>query len=403
MDALLKNKNWLIACSGGPDSMALLAMAKESNLNIQVAHVNYLKRASAWRDEKIVKKYCEDNGIKCHVLDKEYEYKGNFQAFARDYRYAFFKEVCDNEHLDGVLIAHQQDDLIETYLMQKEKGMDVEYYGLKKEINLKGVLVYRPLLDYTKKELEDYCISHNIPYGIDESNLSDDYTRNKIRHQVIDNLDDVKRSLILQEIVDINRRKQSLIDKLKQYLHNKQIYVKEYVCLEENSRYILLKLLFKSVGISDVSLSQIIELDRQIRTAKNFCVDIKGKLFKKSYEICTIQEKFTQGYEFVLQSYCDFETAYFKVMKSGEKINGVWVNDDDYPLTIRTMLPGDFIEMRFGKKKLSRFFIDRKISIEDRKVWPVLVNCRNEIILVPGLGCNVSHYATQYNFFMVKL
>lgn len=383
--------------------MALLAMAKDHNLDIQVAHVNYLKRDSAWRDEKIVKKYCKDNGIKCHVLDSEYIYNGNFQAFARDYRYAFFKDICDCEHLDGVLVAHQQDDLLETYLMQKEKGMEVAYYGLSKEINLKGVLVYRPLLGYTKKELEDYCISHGIPYGIDESNLSDDYTRNKIRHQVIEHLDDAERRLLLKEIATLNKRKELMVSELGKYLHDNKIDVGEYNCLDENSRYNLLKLLFKSVGVLSVSKHQIVELDRQIRTANNFCVDIKGKLFKKSYEFCTIQEKFTQGYEFVLQSYCDFETAYFKVMQSGEKINGVWVSEDDYPLTIRTVLPGDFIMMRFGKKKLSRFFIDRKIPLDMRKEWPVLVNCRNEIILVPGLGCNVSHYATKYNFFMVKL
>ncbi|MBQ2509839.1 MAG: tRNA lysidine(34) synthetase TilS, partial [Erysipelotrichaceae bacterium] len=175
----LKQGKYLIAVSGGPDSMALLNMAREEGLEIEVAHVNYHKRDTAKRDEKIVRSYCEQYGIPVHVKDVyPGDVKGNFQAYAREVRYAYFANLCRRYGLDGTVTAHQQDDLLETYLMQKEKKLGVEYYGLKEETRIKGVSVIRPLLDCTKEELLSYCEKKGLDYGIDESNLTDVYTRN---------------------------------------------------------------------------------------------------------------------------------------------------------------------------------------------------------------------------------
>ena len=87
----LKNNRYLIAVSGGPDSMALLDIVRNKKKYIEVAHVNYHKRDSAINDEKLVRRYCRKYKIKFHLLDVyPDEVKGNFQSYARDKRYEFF-------------------------------------------------------------------------------------------------------------------------------------------------------------------------------------------------------------------------------------------------------------------------------------------------------------------------
>ena len=107
-----------------------------------------------------------------------------------------------------MLVAHQKDDLIETYLMQKERKLGVSYYGLRQSNTIKGVKVFRPLLDYTKQDLLTYCKDHQISYGIDESNESDDYTRNKIRHHKIDKMSDQDKDALVAIIDEKNRKKE---------------------------------------------------------------------------------------------------------------------------------------------------------------------------------------------------
>lgn len=154
----------LIACSGGPDSMALLDMERKKGTKLFVCHVNYRKRPTADRDEAIVRQYCEIHGLELAVLYPHYE-GGNFQAWARDVRYDFF---CRQAHLQGIgtiLVAHQQDDLLETYVFQRERHMRCDWYGLRYRSRRQDLMIERPLLGWRKQELEDYCRQNHIPYG----------------------------------------------------------------------------------------------------------------------------------------------------------------------------------------------------------------------------------------------
>ena len=180
-------KRVLIGVSGGPDSMALLDIMKDK-YEVYVAHVNYHHRDSALRDELIVEDYCRKYDIPYFKKDYVEVDGGNFQENARIFRYEFYKEIIDKYDLDCVMLAHHKDDLIETYLMQKKRNSHVYYYGLKRSVNNFGIKIVRPLLKYTKDDLKDYCDNLGIVYGIDESNLSDDYQRNRIRHDVIEKL-----------------------------------------------------------------------------------------------------------------------------------------------------------------------------------------------------------------------
>ena len=177
---------YVIGVSGGPDSMALLDMCRSYGLSFLVAHMNYQKRESAFRDEELVVNYCQRYEIPCYVKRQKKPCKGNFQAFARAERYHFYHELLEKYHGDAILLAHHLDDHLETYLMQMERGSKGVYYGIQEETVLYDCKVLRPLLSYTKQELLAYCIEHQVPYGFDESNFTDDYTRNRIRHSYID-------------------------------------------------------------------------------------------------------------------------------------------------------------------------------------------------------------------------
>ncbi|MCI5774128.1 MAG: tRNA lysidine(34) synthetase TilS [Erysipelotrichaceae bacterium] len=401
MNKEIRQLKWLIGCSGGPDSMALLAMAKALKMDIMVACVNYLKRESAYRDVHIVRRFCQKHDIPFLLLDKPYEYKGNFQAFARDYRYAFFKEIVDEYHLAGVLIAHHKDDLIETYMMQKNKQLQPAYWGLKQDIIIKGVRVYRPLLAYDKQDLENYCLMHKIPYGIDESNLTDDYARNVVRHQHIEKLSKKEKDDIINQIALENHALAQQQAKFAKMIDNGKFKLATFYAEEEPIAF--LRYYFARWANCHLSNDHLKDITSKINQEGTFLLDIQGHMFNKSYETCEIVGKSPQEYNFVLQSYCEFETPYFKVSQSGRNIDGVSVKEDDFPLTITNAKPGDKIKMRFGHKKLSRFFIDRKISLLERQTWPVVKNRHGEIILVPGLGCDVAHYTLNHNLFVLKL
>lgn len=127
--------------------MAMLDICRSSGIRLHAAHVNYHKRESAMRDQRLCEAYCHIHGIPFHCLRAENRAGKNFQAEARRERYAFFASLCQRYSLSGVLVAHQQDDVLETYVMQKQRGSVPQHYGLQADTVLHGVRVIRPLLE----------------------------------------------------------------------------------------------------------------------------------------------------------------------------------------------------------------------------------------------------------------
>lgn len=393
-------ENYLVACSGGPDSMALLDMARKNCKHIEVAHVNYHKRDTAKRDENIVRKYCKKYKLKLHVLNVHPEdVKGNFQAYAREARYSYFNKICTKNELDAVLVAHHKDDLIETYFMQMDKKLKVSCYGLASEILINDVFVIRPLLDYTKADLVKYCEDNHIEYGIDESNNSDCYTRNKIRHSKVDKMSKAEKNKVVAEINKKNKEEDKKYRIGNKIFGKKSVFtVKEFV----NAPYVEYGL---RTLLGDKSDKFFDEMLRQIKTAKSYCY--KGDLIWVSKEYDKVHVFFRP-----LKYYFKFKNMdellkcnyyYFKVGKRGASTDTVTLAKKDFPVYLRMPLPGDKITLRYGTKKLNRFFIDNKVPTKDRLTWPVLENKNGEVILVPGIGCDVAHYSQKPNVSVIKL
>lgn len=185
-----RRKLWL-ACSGGLDSMVLLSLvadyARRQGLSLELLHVNYgLRGKESEEDAVFVQEAGSRLGLNVHVLKAEPNPKGKtgVQAWAREVRYTWFEKVTAPE--DKVLLAHHRDDLIETILMRIVRGSPLHgLMGMKKS---EGRYL-RPLLDLARSEIEAFAQSEGIVHREDSSNATLDYSRNRLRHLIIPELE----------------------------------------------------------------------------------------------------------------------------------------------------------------------------------------------------------------------
>ena len=183
----------LVALSGGPDSVCLLHILSElrENLNIEVyaAHVNHcLRGKSALEDEAYVEELCKRLNIKCFVkrvdINKISKEKNiSTEMAGREERYKFFKELKDEFALNKIAIAHNANDQAETLIMRALRGTGIE--GLVGIKPVRDNIFIRPILILNREEIEKYCEINNLNPRIDETNLEDIYSRNKIRLKAI--------------------------------------------------------------------------------------------------------------------------------------------------------------------------------------------------------------------------
>ncbi|MFV0381132.1 MAG: tRNA lysidine(34) synthetase TilS [Breznakia sp.] len=397
-------EKWIVAVSGGVDSMALLDICRQKKMNILVAHVNYHKRSSAKRDEKGVEAYCSRYHIPFFVRHMNSYNRDNFQAQARAYRYAFFSELVKAQKAQGVLVAHHLDDVLETYQMQKERANIPKYYGLKATTTLYGICVKRPLLNYTKEALYAYCKKQKIVFFEDESNQDMIYERNRIRYK-LQPLSNIQKQTMLEEIKMKNQELQRLYTVSISFLQHCQDNMKiEELLAFSNTQasFILYQFIRQQTTKTDVSKRFLTEVLQLCKCKKNFQKAIGEYTFYRSYTHLEIMESKNVGFSFMYTRLQFEKTAYFEICEQGKTIEGLYVRDGDFPLTIRSAKPADKICLRMGSKKVSRFFIDCKIPRAQRLSWPVVVNTMGKVIFVCGIGCDIEHYSTKFNMFMLK-
>lgn len=394
---------WIVAVSGGCDSMALLHMCIKEKLTIIAAHMNYQKRASAQRDSDGVQAFCAQYQIPLEIRYQQEPCTSNFQAFARKKRYEFFHELIVKYHAQGVLVAHQLDDHLETYLMQKEKGIIPQTFGLSEHIKIFQCHVIRPLLGYTKSELEAYCKQHQVPYWLDESNLSNQYRRNQIRHTVIDTMDNTEKNVLCQEIVERNEQHRQLQNTastfLKAWNHECEALQAQPKVLQE---YIIREWIYTFCQ-KYISKKELAAIELLMSQPQNQSRPIDNEFaLRKEYGILSIIRINNEPYAYHFHHIEYLETPYFTLQSKGKVIEGVTLSDKDFPITIRSYQQGDSITLRFGTKKINRWFIDRKIPLQERKLWPVMVNAQGKVIFVAKIGCDIEHFSNNPSVFVLK-
>ena len=182
----------VIGVSGGPDSICLLhvlnELKNELNFKIYVAHINHMIREEADSETEYVKEFCEKLGIECYikridVIKIANNLKRGTEETGRKIRYEFFNEVLEKTVSNKIATAHNNNDKVETILMNILRGSGLS--GLKGIEAIRDKKFIRPLIETSREEIEQYCADNNLNPKIDKSNNANIYTRNKVRNVVI--------------------------------------------------------------------------------------------------------------------------------------------------------------------------------------------------------------------------
>lgn len=379
-----KNQKYILGCSFGPDSMALLSMLIDKGYNVVVAHANFHLRKEAIQEELGLNDYCKKHNVEMYVAELYKPENINEEAWARITRYDFFNELGTKLNIKNVLIAHNQDDLIETYLLQKKRKNIVQYYGINKKTNYKNVQVLRPLLSVSKQDLLNHCIENGVPFSVDASNFNKEFARNKIRIDVVKDMNAFKREELENEIQKANDNLKYLNNKLKIYYKNGYIKKDDILKMNNDEFYHCLINYFKSRSI-------------YMPISKKFSDEIK----------LIIENKTTWHYKITDFLYLSFDYEILRIYKIKIKIDDpkTWESffKINYSSNLSSILQGNDCKIilglktnekfKFGNmiKKVGRCFIDWKIPYVYRLVWPGIYNQDGVLLYVP-------HYQKDYAF-----
>ena len=377
------NKKYLLACSYGPDSMALFSLLLEYGFKFDVAHVNYHLRKESDDEENGLRAFCESKNVKIYVCNNQEKIENNVEARCREIRYSFFKQLFDLNHYDALLVAHQQDDHIETYLLQKERKNLVNYFGIAPETTINGMTVLRPLLNLTKVDTKNICDSNNIPYAIDKTNLLPIFKRNKIRLEVINKLLPSKRMRLLDEINRSNDILKALLAKVDTL---------------DNSISTLLKLnqaefaYYLNKQIKEINPSYLITYKQSIEVAKvlvskkpnvSIFMEKYNVVIEKTYDRLFVKSHEPRdSYSFIISEPSIIDNDYFFAnFLSDTKNRNITLSD--FPLTIRSFKPNDKYKIKDYEVLVRRLFIDWKMPMSIRAYWPIILNKEGKIIYIP--------------------
>ena len=405
----LKEKKLLIAISGGIDSVVLTHLLSALNFNISLAHCNFnLRNTASDLDTVFVKELAEKLQIKCFTTSFQTakiakENKESTQITARNLRYNWFQETLQAHHFDFVLTAHHADDNLETFLINLTRGSGLDGFTGIPEVN--GNII-RPLLKFSRNEIESFAKENGILWREDQSNASTKYVRNKIRHKILPVLKEINPSLLdtfsktiehLKEsaqIIDDSIEKISKnvvlkengiakfkVDKLQQ-LSNPKAYLyqllKTYNFSEFNDIY---NLLSAQSGKQVFSKTHVLLKDRDVLIlSKRENLSEHQKAQEVTFSISKNTAKITTPVHLTLEEVTE---------QSIQNKNTIYVSKESlkHPLIVRKWKNGDYFYPAGmqGKKKLSKYFKDEKLSLLEKQNTWLLCSADDSIIWIIGM------------------
>ncbi|HCT29317.1 MAG TPA: tRNA lysidine(34) synthetase TilS [Bacteroidales bacterium] len=397
----------LLGVSGGIDSMVMLNLFYKAGFNFSVAHCNFSLRGNeSDGDEHLVIDVCREKGIKLHRIKFEtgryaIDNKLSIQVAARDLRYRWFNSLCDEHGYNKIAIAHNRDDVAETVIFNLSRGTGLKGLSGIKVVNGR---VIRPLLAFSRNEIVDYAKENQIHFRDDSSNSSVKYARNRIRHNVLPELEklnpSVKKSIAetASHIHEAWNLVENYLLKLKEKVvtfENEKVLYSIQLLL--NERYCKLFLLEELVpyGFSHDSIEQVVE-SLQSQPGKIFYSSTHQLLRDRKHFVLTEKHKEEQSVVKIdkdCKSINNPVSLKFDLVDRPDVldlINDPFVATLDYdklifPLELRLWQPGDRF-MPFGMnqfKKISDFLIDKKVSLVDKEKVYVLIS-NDDIVWVVG-------------------
>ncbi len=399
-----ENHTYLLAVSGGADSMVLASLflnaeceMQNKRYNFQVAHINYkLRGEDSDLDQKTVQDFCGRHNIGFHlyeVSEKDKKPENSIQLWARDLRYQFFRQIQKKENLKFLVTAHHLNDQLETFLINLSKASGIN--GLSGiPANDNGIL--RPLLSFSKEEIYNYAKENNIDFREDLSNKKNDYLRNKIRNEIVPKLLETndhflenfkKSSSYLNQTKDFVQQQIQIIEKEISAFNKEHVIISKDK-LNLQSDFVKFEILKKYGFDQEEEIHKIFKAENgktflsknhQLKIDRDELVISRNQEEKEEKEIIII-ENFDFSENQITINIKDF-------IEDIDEINdGVNWNFDaeklHFPLRLRRHEAGDiFYPSGFsGKKKVSKFFRDEKLSIlAKQKIW-VLADGYNSVL-----------------------
>jgi len=398
------NKKYLLAISGGADSVALLDVCASLGYDFIIAHCNFnLRGEESLRDEMYVRDLAKKYKKPIYVVSFDtinYSEVNNcsIEMAARDLRYNWFNELLIEHKCEYILVAHHMGDVVETALINLIRGTGIK--GLKgiSQINDK---VVRPLLDYSKDDILKYLKSRNIDFCDDSSNFETDYTRNKIRLNIIPEFEKInpsfKRTMYentkrFSEIeVLFNERVQEVLNDITSYSADR-ILISIEKLKNTNAKNTVLYELLKRYGFNNLLVDEIIS---SLDSLSGKYFDSKShRLVKDRDSLILYKLSDLSNKEYIFDSSIDIpiniSVKLFKAddysIKRDKNIACFDAEKVNMPLKLRKWKQGDYFfpfGMKGKKKKLSDFFADNKFSLKDKEdCW--LVCSGDRIIWIVG-------------------
>ncbi|ATZ19101.1 tRNA(Ile)-lysidine synthase [Williamsoniiplasma somnilux] len=387
------NNNYLIGVSGGADSIFLLReVIKNKPKNLVVCHVNYNFRSDSNIDQSIVEKFCQENNLilEIKIVDTNFyqNMKENFEDWSRNLRYEFFVEMSKKYKINNLLIAHNKNDLVETFLIQEKRKALVSYFGLKKISNYKNLTVIRPLLNLTKSKILETLDRENVAYAIDSTNSDLKYLRNKIRSELKDNELDGYLQIIKEKNILLAEELQ------KAYFYaNNNLTADELTLNQQINEYDIkmiqriifeyLKLINKETILQKRANNTSLEIAKRIKNShKNFwSVNLGDQTLIKDYQKIYLLSVNNLRKESLIINSKDELHNLEEFINWLDLFNAIKKDQENYPYVVSNDYQIYQKNTFYNNKKTKDYFSEKKIPFKNRILKAVVYQKNHKKIL----------------------
>lgn len=396
-----KNAIYILAGNTGADAMALSHMLLEQEAKFVMCFVNY-HIGPIWEEtEQTLRDYCASKGIDYEVCDADKaDQTGrdkDYEKWARKIRYDFFAEVYKKYDASALFLAHTEDDVIEGYLLSKQTGVRSSKFGLNTVATTRGMMVRRPLVPYSDEDLKAYCDTNNIPYNKDFGNYAHDPSMSALRFEVVDKLNEAERDQYITEIKKANAESISFSANIKQSVDKVDtLNIREIIALSEGEfAETIIRFVKAKAKIRIKITPQILAEFRAmcLNPQPNMCMRIGNNTFlvKEYDEISIDNDGLDLPYHYTLKEPCKFSCEAFDLdFTQGAEDRNIHI--DDYPLTIRSVLPQDVFSFNGYTVNAKQMLIAAGISERLLHIWPVFLNKEGRIVYIPRYKKGFSEY-----------
>ena len=376
----LRDQRFLVAFSGGPDSVyLLLSLAEfykeELKKHISLIYVDYHDSPWVPEEEKVVYYYKKKFGLLLHRKDVQHQKEdGNFEDWARRVRYSFFAEVALKERYDGVLVAHQKSDDAETYLLQKERNNLPLHYGLQKMVMLDTLKVVRPLLSVTKREILSALDNTHDLYYDDKTNLHT--TRARLRKELSE--EDIDS--LVKESEERNKSLSALYKRFESYKEGAFFSFYDSLSEEEQKRYLFFLLDQFSIDERrrEGAGKEAFDFLKK-RVAGVLPFDFSFSLYRMKDSFFLSRNLDTLSYSYTFTEEGEKKTPFFAV-NLDKKIFAI----PSFPVTIRSYQKGDRLGTNLPEKDVATFLKKQGLPSFLLPIYPVFL-VGKRIFYVPFL------------------